>query len=179
MTTRESAMTTDLEQRLRAVEDRLEIYNLIASHPLSADTAASDYTFSVYLEDSVFEREGFDDATGREAIAAILVRPTHLDALDQGMAHFAGLPHIALSGDTAVVTSYLQIIVPERRLEEVEVPNHGASKGFRIHRMVANRWELMRMPGGWKIKRRTISALDGSESARKLLHRALESQKAE
>jgi hypothetical protein len=29
-----------LEQRLRAIEDRLEIYNLIATHPPSADTGA-------------------------------------------------------------------------------------------------------------------------------------------
>jgi hypothetical protein len=29
-----------LEQRIRAVEDQLEIYNLIAGHPPSADTGA-------------------------------------------------------------------------------------------------------------------------------------------
>ena len=31
-----------LEDRVRAIEDRLEIYNLIASHPPSADTGGSD-----------------------------------------------------------------------------------------------------------------------------------------
>ena len=40
-----------LEQRLRPIEDRLEIYNLIASHPPSADTGAADYTASVWTED--------------------------------------------------------------------------------------------------------------------------------
>ena len=40
-----------LEQRLRVIEDRLEIYNLIASHPPSADTGATDYTASVWTED--------------------------------------------------------------------------------------------------------------------------------
>ena len=35
------------EQRLRLIEDRFEIYNLIASHPPSADTGAGDYTASV------------------------------------------------------------------------------------------------------------------------------------
>ena len=29
-----------LKQRLRLIEDRFEIYNLIASHPPSADTGA-------------------------------------------------------------------------------------------------------------------------------------------
>ena len=33
-----------LEDRIRAIEDRLEIYNLIASHPPSADTGADYYT---------------------------------------------------------------------------------------------------------------------------------------
>ena len=32
-----------LEQRVREIEDRLEIYNLIASHPPSADTGARDH----------------------------------------------------------------------------------------------------------------------------------------
>src|SRR5713101_1687432 len=41
-----------LEQRLRLIEDRFEIYNLIASHPPSADTGAGDYTASVRTEDA-------------------------------------------------------------------------------------------------------------------------------
>src|SRR6516225_6990052 len=47
---------TTLEQRLRLIEDRFEIYNLIASHPPSADTGAGDYTASVWTEDGVFDR---------------------------------------------------------------------------------------------------------------------------
>ena len=38
-----AAKTNDgstLEQRFRLIEDRFEIYNLIASHPPSADTGA-------------------------------------------------------------------------------------------------------------------------------------------
>ena len=34
--------TRSLEERIQAIEDRLEIYNLIASHPPSADTGGSD-----------------------------------------------------------------------------------------------------------------------------------------
>jgi hypothetical protein len=33
-----------LEERLRPIEDRFDIYNLIANHPPSADTGAGDYT---------------------------------------------------------------------------------------------------------------------------------------
>jgi hypothetical protein len=55
------------------------------------------------------------------------------------------------------------------------VPNHGVSKGFRIHRVGANRWDLVRTDAGWKIKRRTLRSLDGSEPARELLRGALAS----
>ncbi len=45
-----------LEQRLRVIEDRLEIYNLMSTHPPSADTGAGEYTASVCTEDGVFDR---------------------------------------------------------------------------------------------------------------------------
>ncbi len=62
-----------LEQRIRAIEDRLEIYNLIAGHPPSADTGADYYTEAVYTEDGVFDRgANLPGATGNKAIAAIV-----------------------------------------------------------------------------------------------------------
>ncbi|PRX10927.1 UNVERIFIED_ORG: hypothetical protein BCL66_103337 [Martelella mediterranea] len=35
----------DLEARLRIIEDKLAIYDLLASHPPSADTGSADYMF--------------------------------------------------------------------------------------------------------------------------------------
>ena len=161
------------EDRLRAIEDRLEIYNLIASHPPSADTAADYYTRAVYAEDGVFDRDPHPGGNGNEAIAAMVRSPAHHAAISGGLAHFCGLPFIELDGDRAVVTSYLQILMPDPNGVPVELSNHGTSKGFRIHRVAANRWELARTPEGWKIKRRTLRPLDGSEPARKLLRQAL------
>jgi SnoaL-like domain len=167
--------SNSLESRLRAIEDRLDILNLIASHPPSADTGADYYTVQVYTEDGVFDRgEHLTGARGNKEIAAIMQMPGHQAAISGGLAHFAGLPHIAIDGDSAVVTSYLQILTPQMTGEAVEVPNHGASKGFRIHRVAANRWELTRTPQGWKIRSRTLRPLDGSEPARQILRRALE-----
>ncbi len=166
------------EDRLRAVEDKLEILNLIASHPPSADTGADHHVRSSYLDDGAIDLGGGKAANGRDAIAAIVAAPDHRAAIAGGLAHFAGLPHIALDGDEAVVTSYLQILTPHPTAEPVEVPNHGSSKGFRIHRVGANRWELVRTPAGWKIKRRTLRPLDGSEPARELLRRAVAPQAA-
>ena len=163
-----------LEARLRDIEDRLEIYNLIASHPPSADTGADDYTRAIFTEDGVFDRgESLDYTLGGEAIAAITQRPEHQRAIQGGLAHFAGLPHIELAGDSACVTSYLQLIHPDSEGAERELPNHGVSTGYRIHRVLANRWELTRAAGGWKIKSRKLRPLDGSAPARDILSRAL------
>jgi hypothetical protein len=45
-----------LEQRLRLIEHRSDICNLIASHPTSANTGAGDYTASVWTERGVRPR---------------------------------------------------------------------------------------------------------------------------
>jgi len=73
-----------------------------------------------------------------------------------------------------VVVSYLQILTPHPTAEPVAVPGHGTSRGYRVHRVGANRWELERTAQGWKIKRRTLRPLDGTEPARTILRRALE-----
>jgi hypothetical protein len=163
-----------LEQRIRAIEDRLEIYNLIASHPPSADTGAAAYAEAVYTEDGVFDRgPDLSGATGNKAIAASLLSEGHQAAIAGGLAHFTGLPHITLDGDTAVVTSYLQILTPRKSGDQVEVPNHGASRGYHIHRVVTNRWDLVRTASGWKIKRRTLRLVDGSQPSRDILRSAI------
>jgi SnoaL-like protein len=165
--------SSSLEQRLRAVEDRLEILNLIASHPPSADTGADYYTRVAYVEDGELDLGRGKAMTGNETIAAVTRSPAHQAAIAGGLAHFAGLPRIELNGDQAVVTSYLQILTPHPTAAPHEVPNHGVSNGFRIHRVASNRWELVRTADGWKIKRRTVRTLDGSDPAREILRGAL------
>jgi hypothetical protein len=166
-----------LEERIRDIEDRLEIYNVIASHPPSADTGGNEHISASWVEDGVFDRgDVLSSARGRDTIADQVRSPDHQAAIARGLAHFTGLPHVAISGDTAIVTSYLQVVVPQTQGDPVEVPNHGSTKGFRIHRMTANRWELVRTPQGWRIKHRTLRQLDGSEPARSILRGAIAKQ---
>ena len=103
--------------------------------------------------------------------AAMASGPTQgfREAMRQGIAHFAGLPHIELNGDKATVTSYLQIVMPNTQGEPVELSSHGTSKGFRIHRMTVNRWDLVRTEDGWKIARRRLRLLDTTDEGRALL----------
>lgn len=171
-------MTQSIEDRLRAVEDKLEILDLIASHPPSADTGADYYTRVAYVEDGELDLGRGKAMAGNEAIAAITKSPAHQAAIAGGLAHFCGLPRIELDGDRATVTSYLQILTPHPTEAPHEVPNHGSSNGFRIHRVAANRWELIRTSKGWKIKRRTVRSLDGTEPGREILRGALSSYAA-
>ncbi len=170
---------TYLEHRIRAIEDRLAIYNLIAGHPPSADTGAAAYAEAVYSEDGVFDRGAdLSSWSGNKGIAANLKSAGHQAAIAGGLAHFTGLPHVTVDGDKAVVISYLQILVPRKSGEAIEVPNHGASRGYHIHRVVTNRWDLVRTASGWKIKRRTSRLVDGSEPSRELLRGAFGTQQA-
>jgi hypothetical protein len=174
-----AAATETIEDRIRTIEDRLEIYNLIASHPPSADTAAHDHIRSIFTEDAVLDLGGTKTASGNQAIAQMPQRPEHRQAIKGGLAHFAGLPHVIIDGDRAVVTSYLQILAAHPTAEAIEVPAHGTSKGYRIHRVGANRWDLVRTEQGWKIARRTYRTLDGSAPALDILRQALQSAAAE
>src|SRR5258708_30540566 len=98
-----------IEDRIRAIEDRLAIYNLIASHPPSADTGAQSYIRSIFADDGVLDLGGDKTATGNQAISAMSQRPAHQEAIRGGLAPFAGLPHAEPGGDPAVGTSSLQI----------------------------------------------------------------------
>ncbi len=162
-----------LEDRLRAVEDKLAIFHLIASHPPAADTGTDRYYRDAFAADGEVDLGGGKGASGNEAIAAIVKTPEHQAAIAGGLCHFTGLPRVEIDGDTAVATSYLQIITPDRQAAPRELSGHGTSTGFRIHRVGANRWELMRSNNGWKVTRRTLRPLDGSDDARALLRRAI------
>lgn len=164
----------ELDNRLRAIEDKLAIHDLLAAHPPSADTGAAEYTRSVYLEDGVFDRgPTLDGAKGAADIAAFIQRPEHHEAIQAGLAHFVGLPLVHLHGDTATATSYLLIVHLDHAASPRELPNHGTSLGYRIHRAVVNRWELVRQAGRWMIAKRTLLPVDGSDGHQQLLERAL------
>ena len=159
-----------IEDRLTAIEDRLAIYTLIASHPPSADTAFAEYTRSVYLDDGVFDRgPTLEGARGVDAIAAFTLKPEHEQAIRGGLAHFVGLPLIDLQDGEAFVTSYLQIIQLDHEAAPRVLPNHGASHGYRIHRVVVNRWHLVKRENEWRVQSRTLLPVDGSAAPRQLL----------
>lgn len=157
-----------IEERLRGVEDRLEILNLIAGHPPGADSASGEYAASYWLEDGVFDRGPPFGARPAHDSGRGLASPDFQEAIRQGICHFTGPPHIELNGDTAIVTSYLQILAPNPTADEFTLSAHGTSRGFRVHRLSVSRWDLVRTDEGWRVKSRMLRSMDTPE-ARALL----------
>jgi len=166
-------MSDSLEDRVRAIEDKLAIFHLIASHPPAADTGTDRYYREAFVADGEMDLGGGKGARGNDMIGALVKTPEHEAAIAGGLCHFAGLPRVEIKGDSAVALSYLQIITPDRQAAPREVSGHGSTTGFRIHRVGANRWELKRSKDGWKVVRRTLRPLDGTDDARALLRKAI------
>jgi hypothetical protein len=157
-----------VEERLQAVEDRLDILNLIAGHPPGADSGSGEYAGSYWVEDGVFDRGPPFGARAARDGGRGLASPDFQEAIRQGICHFTGPPHIELDGDTAIATAYLQILAPNPTADEFTLSAHGTSKGFRVHRLSCSRWDLVRTAEGWRVKRRTLRSMDTPE-ARALL----------
>jgi hypothetical protein len=85
------------EDRLRAVEDWLEVCNLIASHPPCADTGAAEYARAMFVEVGILDLGADKLAVGNNNVGAILASSGHQAAIAGGLAHFSGLPQIALA----------------------------------------------------------------------------------
>jgi hypothetical protein len=166
-------MSDSLEDRVRAIEDKLAIFHLIASHPPAADTGTDRDSREAFVADGEMDLGGGKGARGNDTIGALVKTPEHEAAIAGGLCHFAGLPRVEIKGDSAVALSYLQIITPDRQAAPREVSGHGSTTGFRIHRVGANRWELKRSKDGWKVVRRTLRPLDGTDDARALLRKAI------
>ena len=166
-------MSESLEDRVRVLEDKLAIFHLIASHPPAADTGTDRYYREAFVPDGEMDLGGGKGARGSAAIGGLVKTPEHEAAIAGGLCHFAGLPRVEIDGDSAVAISYLQIITPDRQAAPREVSGHGSTTGFRIHRVGANRWDLKRGKDGWKVIRRTLRPLDGTDDARALLRKAI------
>src|SRR5258708_25102743 len=99
------------EDRLQAIEDRLAIYTLIASHPPSPDTAAPNYTREVYTEDGIFDRgPKIEGAKGVDAIASFTLNPDHQEAIQGGLAPFVARPPTSLRRNDVNTTSLLPVL---------------------------------------------------------------------
>lgn len=149
-------MPDSLEARLRALEDKEAIRELISRYGPLADNGDSEGVAALWTGDGSYAVGGMAEAKGRTAIAGLIDGETHRQLMQDGCAHLLGPVAIELNGDVAVARGH-----------SVVFRHNGAD--FEVWRVSANRWELERCTEGWLVRRRVNAPLDGSEAARALL----------
>jgi hypothetical protein len=149
-----------LEARVRELEDRLEIFQLMARYGPCADSGSGDIVETLFTEDGVYD-SGIQSFDGAAAIGEMIESlPLHRALMDGGCAHMITMPVVKVDGDRAIAFCHGQLL-----------RHQGDS--FEVWRTSATRWELERSPQGWKIARRVNRLLDGDVSAQKLFRDAL------
>lgn len=150
-----------LEARIAVLEDQLAIYQLIATYGPSVDSRTGGVTASLWTEDGSYDFGG-DPLVGAEKVGSLVNIEPHVHYVADGCAHVLSMPHITVGGDKAVATGYSRVYL-----------NQGDH--WRVERASANRWELVRTPGGWRVQNRINRLLNGQAEARDLLSSGVKS----
>lgn len=148
-----------LEERLRRVEDQLAITNLVAAYGPLVDSGNGPGAAQLWTEDGVYDVDT-GAYEGHDGITRMVDSAPHQQLIERGCGHLSSPPRVDVDGDTAVAVTHSQLVVRNR------------AGGFDVVRVTAHRWDLVRVPDGWRIARRISRLLDGSETARELLRPA-------
>lgn len=157
-----------LEKRLRDLEDRQEIADLIASYGPLVDAGAAPEVAALWTEDGLYD---VDEAhlEGREQLDAMVRSRNHQGWINGGCAHFHGQLKVTLAGDEAVAVCHTLMIV-NRGGDFEQDPD------FFVRRATAHHFALVRGDTGWLIRTRTSRVLDGRALARELLEKGATGQ---
>jgi hypothetical protein len=145
-----------LEKKVRFLEDRLAIYQLVATYGPAVDGLNGESLGRMWTEDGTYSPGGFDPYVGNAAVAELINTSAHRSYAERGCAHVMSMPHVVVDGDTAVATNVSRVYVKD-------------GDQWRVDRASANRWELVRNEERWQVRNRTNRLLDGSEEPRQLL----------
>jgi uncharacterized protein (TIGR02246 family) len=140
---------------LQVLEDRAAIADLIARYGPLADAGDAAGVAALWTDDGIYAVDGFPEAHGHAAIAALIEGPVHQELMARGCAHLLGPAAITLAGDRATALCHSVVLAK-------------SGEGWEPVRVAANRWELARTPDGWRVVRRDNALLDGRERARAL-----------
>lgn len=152
--------TQDIESRLRAIEDKIEINELMMRYALGLDTADPDLYASVFTEDAYLNVAGIayeGHQTIKDMIASIRNTVTTQGRKPDPHGYiFGAVRHVNtniimnIHGDTAEVESYSVEIASSGRNEK------GQGLPQRIINFCRYQDDLVRQDGKWLIKKRLI-----------------------
>ncbi|ETT27295.1 hypothetical protein RAJCM14343_2240 [Rhodococcus aetherivorans] len=151
-------LVQSLLARVQLLEDKIAVQEIVTAYGPAVDAGDADAVGELWTEDAVYDVD-MRTMNGRKEILEMVRTRPHQDYIHEGCGHLLDPVHIRVEGDTAVATCHSQLL----RHDE---------NGFRVWRVTANRFELVKNDGRWRIRRRTARVLDGRDEARELLARA-------
>jgi ketosteroid isomerase-like protein len=149
-----------LEARVKLLEDKLAIQQLITAWGPAVDTGNSDAAASLFTEDCVLESD-LSYLVSPAAIAAMVLGEGHQALIRDGSAHIPATAIVDVDGDRATGVGYTRVY-------------RHTPDGYEVWRVSANTWEFRRTPDGWRVVRRNAQVIDDTGKANDLLSRAFD-----
>ena len=147
-----------LKARVGALEDQVEIMQLVAQYGPAADSGSGEAPAALWTEDGAFDAVPQRRMRGREEIAGMVHGDGHQSLIRNGCGHVLTVPHIEIDGDEATGRSYALNIRWDAEADR-----------FWVARVSANTWRWVRTPRGWRVAERINANLDGTPEHRAML----------
>jgi ketosteroid isomerase-like protein len=151
----------ELTDRLRKLEDVVEIGQLVARYGPAVDSGQAKAAADLWEEDGVFDAIRAIRMEGRAQIEGMVESAGHQTLILNGCAHVLTAPVVTVEGDQARGRNYA-----------LNIRWDPAADRFWVARVSANSWTLRRTADGWRVKERINWPLDGEAGPRDLLGRA-------
>lgn len=157
----DSVDATDLEARLRRLEDESAIQRLLMSYGPAADAGMAGFAADLWLDDGDYDWDANQQPFhGAGSVDEMLRSDGHRSLMAAGVAHFGGPLLIEVDGDRATAVNYSLIMRREDRR-------------YYLWRVSAVRWDLERSESAWRVRRRVNRLLDETGAGRELFGTAL------
>jgi hypothetical protein len=147
-----------LAARVRALEDQVEIMQLVAQYGPAVDSGSAQAAAALWTQDGTFDAVPSMQMRGHDDIAAMVAGDGHQSLIRNGCGHVLTVPHIVVDGDQATGRSYALNIRWDA----------GAGR-FWVARVSANTWRWVRTSRGWRVSERVNANLDGTPEHRQML----------
>jgi len=147
-----------LAARVHALEDQVEIMQLVAQYGPAVDSGSGEAAAALWTEDGAFDAVPQRRMRGRDEIAAMVHGAGHQSLIRNGCGHVLTVPHIVVDGDQATGRSYA-----------LNIRWDADADRFWVARVSANTWRWVRTAQGWRVAERINANLDGTAEHRQML----------
>ncbi|MEV0904083.1 nuclear transport factor 2 family protein [Streptomyces hokutonensis] len=152
------ATVESLAAKVRALEDQVEITQLVAQYGPAVDSGSGEAAAALWTADGVFDAIPHLRMEGRDGIVGMVHGQGHQSVIHNGCGHVLTAPHVVVDGDHATGRSHALHL------------RWDADAGrFWVFQVSANTWRWVRTSEGWRIAERINANLDGTDGPRAML----------